>query len=82
MNVRSLSGKRITQGGFTITLIDGDGMAILMNDQQKVAAAPKDEVNRIIEDIRTKTSKGEYRSEGEEGAFREEIGALWQRLAG
>lgn len=82
MNVRSLSGKRITEGGFTITLIDGDGTAILMNEQRKVATAPKDEVNRIIEGIRVKTSKGEYKSEGEDGAFREEIGALWQRLAG
>jgi hypothetical protein len=80
MQVRSLSGKRITEGGITVTLIDGDSHAILTNEKNETLAAPKDEVNRVIENIRERTAKYEFKSEGESAELHSQLVALWNRV--
>jgi len=80
MQVRSLSGKRITEGTITVTLIDGDNHAILTNQDNEAIAAPKDEVNRVIESIRERTAKYEFKSEGESAELESQLLALWNRI--
>ena len=80
MQVRSLSGKRITEGGITVTLIDGDNLAILTNAQNEAISVPKDEVNRVIEGIRTRTAKYEFKSDGESAELESQLTALWNRI--
>jgi len=82
MKVRSLSGKRIIEDGIAVTLIDGDGQAILTNDSNEALAVPKLEVNRIVEGIRVRTSKGELNSESESRALTEALTDLWLRVGG
>lgn len=82
MKVRSLSGKRIIEDGIAVTLIDGDALAILSNDRDEVLAVPKREVNRIVEDIRVRTAKGELKSEAESRALSEALSDLWKRVGG
>jgi hypothetical protein len=80
MQVRSLSGKRITEGPITVTLIDGDNLAILMNEKNEALAVPKDEVNRVVESIRERTAKYEFKSEGEAAELESQLTALWNRI--
>jgi len=80
MQVRSLSGKRITEGPITVTLIDGDNLAILINAKNEALTAPKDEVNRVIEGIRGRTAKYEFKSEGEAAELASQLTALWNRI--
>ncbi|MEJ2119218.1 MAG: hypothetical protein P8Z76_00655 [Alphaproteobacteria bacterium] len=80
MQVRSLSGKRITEGAITVTLIDGDNLAILTNAKNEALSVPKDEVNRVIESIRTRTAKYEFKSEGEAAELESQLTALWNRI--
>ena len=80
MQVRSLSGKRITEGPITVTLIDGDNLAILMNQKNETLAVPKDEVNRVVESIRERTAKYEFKSEGEAAELESQLTALWNRI--
>jgi hypothetical protein len=82
MKVRSLSGKRIIEDGIAVTLIDGDGQAILSNDRDELLAVPKREVNRIIEDIRVRTAKGELDSEAESRALTDAFTQLWNQVGG
>ena len=77
MKVRSLSGKRIIEDGIAVTLIDGDAQAILSNDRNQMRAVPKRAVNRIVEDIRMRTAKGELNSEAESRALTDALTALW-----
>ena len=49
MQVRSLSGKRITQGAITVTLIDGDNLAILTNAKHEALSVPPAQARQIIE---------------------------------
>jgi len=80
MDVRSLSGKRITEGPITVTLIDGDNLAILTNAKHEALTAPKDEVNRVIEGIRARTAKYEFKSDGEAAELESQLTALWNRI--
>lgn len=80
MKVRALSGKRFAAGEITVTLIDGDGHAILTNARHEALQAPKDEVNRAIEEVRTRTGKGELKSFGEEQALADALRTLWNRV--
>jgi hypothetical protein len=80
MQVRSLSGKRITEGAITVTLIDGDNLAILTNGKNEALSVPKDEVNRVIEGIRARTAKYEFKSEGEAAELESQLTALWNRI--
>ena len=82
MNIRSLSGKRIIEDGIAVTLIDGDALAILSNDHDEVLAVPKREVNRIVEEIRVRTAKGELNSETESRALTEALTELWKQVGG
>ena len=82
MKVRSLSGKRIIEEGFAVTLIDGDAYAILSNERDEVRVVPKREVNRIVEDIRARSAKGELNSEAESRALTEALSELWKRVGG
>jgi len=79
MQVRSLSGKRITEGEITVTLIDGDSHALLTNDRMEVLPVAKDEVNRVIESIRERTAKYEFKSEGEASELRAQLIGLWNK---
>jgi hypothetical protein len=79
MKVRSLSGKRIIEDGIAVTLIDGDGQAILSNHRDELLAVPKREVNRIVEDIRIRTAKGELNSEAESRALTDALNELWKK---
>ena len=80
MQVRSLSGKRIIEGAITVTLVDGDNHAILTNTKNEALAAPKDEVNRVVENIRERTAKYEFKSEGESAELERQLVSLWNRI--